>query len=164
MEIKLLVIDVDGTLTDGKIYYGNNDVEIKAFNAKDGALLKPLPFFGIRTVFLTGRKSEAVLRRATDLNAMAIQGIENKFDELRKLMKEYCIEPVQCAYIGDDLNDYSAMKICGFKACPADAAIEIKSICDYVSEFNGGHGAVRDICTFILQRDGKYDKVLDFYH
>ena len=160
---KLLILDVDGTLTDASIYYGDNNIEIKAFSAKDGAILKPMRSLGIELVFLTGRESQAVRRRAGDLNATAIQGIDDKAAELHKILAERQVRPEQCAYVGDDLNDYSAMKLCGFKACPADAVMEIRELCDYVSPFNGGHGAVRDICEEILKRDGKYEELLDYY-
>jgi len=82
---------------------------------------------------------------------------------MKALFSERKIEPVQCAYIGDDLNDYAAMKLCGFKACPADAVVEIRKLCDYVSPYSGGHGAVRDICEHILRREGIYGKLLEYY-
>ena len=163
MDIKILILDVDGTLTDGSVYYGDNHVEIKKFGIKDGAVLKPLPKLGIQTVFLTGRDSEASKRRAADLNAVAMQGIEDKKTVLSELLSERNIKYEQCAYIGDDLNDYAAMKMCGFKACPADAVAEIREICDYVSPYSGGHGAVRDICEHILKQEDKYDDFLSVY-
>jgi len=82
---------------------------------------------------------------------------------LKTLFSERNIEPGQCAYIGDDLNDYAAMKLCGFKACPADAVVEIRELCDYVSPYSGGYGAVRDICEYILKQEGKYNELLAFY-
>ena len=161
--IQLIILDVDGTLTDASVYYGGNNVEIKAFSTKDGAILKPLSQLGIEVIFLTGRESEAVTRRANDLNATAIQGIDDKLKVLKNLLAERDIEPENCAYIGDDLNDYAAMKLCGFKACPADAAKEIREICDYVSPYNGGHGAVRDVCERLLCKTGSYGKLLTLY-
>ena len=146
-----------------KVYYGDNYVEIKKFGIKDGAILKPLPKLGIETVFLTGRDSEATKRRAADLNVVAIQGVEDKRAVLSELLTERKIKYEQCAYIGDDLNDYAAMKMCGFKACPADAVVEIREICDYVSPYRGGHGAVRDICEYILKKGDKYDAFLTVY-
>ena len=163
MAIKLLIVDVDGTLSDGMLYYGNNGIEIKAFNVKDGAIIKPLHQLGINVVFLTGRTSEAVRRRAHDLNAVAMQGVEDKSSAFYNLLKEYNVKPEQCAYIGDDLNDYSAMKLCGFKACPADAVEEIRYICDYISPSNGGYGAVRDVCEHILVHEGRYNEFKSYY-
>jgi 3-deoxy-D-manno-octulosonate 8-phosphate phosphatase (KDO 8-P phosphatase) len=163
MEIKQLIIDVDGTLTDSSIYYGSGDIEIKAFSTKDGAIIKALRQLNIDVIFLTGRESIAVGRRAADLGVTAIQGIDDKLFILRKLLTEHKINLEQCAYIGDDLNDYSAMKCCYFKACPADAATEIREICNYISPFNGGHGAVRDICEYILKKNEQYKEFLNSF-
>jgi 3-deoxy-D-manno-octulosonate 8-phosphate phosphatase (KDO 8-P phosphatase) len=162
MSIKLLIVDVDGTLTDGTFYYGDGNLELKAFNTKDGAILKMLPQLGIDVVMLTGRESEAVTRRAAELGVMAIQKNLDKVSKSRELLDERDVEHEQVAYIGDDLNDYAAMKLCGFRACPADAVEQI-TICDYVSLYNGGHGAVRDVCEEILRRDGKYDEFLEIW-
>ena len=158
-----MICDVDGTLTDGFVYYGDGNLEIKAFSIKDGLVLKPLGLLGIEVVFLTGRESEAVNRRATEFGVAVIQGIRDKAAIVSNLLTERKIEPGQCAYIGDDINDYAAMNLCGFKACPADAAVEIRDICDYVSSYNGGHGAVRDICEHILKQDEKYGALLAYY-
>ena len=161
--VKILVCDVDGTLTDATIIYSDKDIESKAYSAKDGLVLKVLPHLSIEMIFMTGRKSEAVERRALDLGAKALQGVDDKAAVLRNVLTERGVEPEQCAYIGDDLNDYAAMKLCGFKACPADAVEEIRELSDYVSPYNGGHGAVRDICEHILKREGKYEELLAFY-
>jgi len=163
MSIKLIIIDVDGTLTDGTVLYGDSNLEIKAFSIKDGAIIKPLSSLGVKVLFLTGRTSEAVSRRADDLGVFAIQGVDNKERCLNNLFTEYNVKPEQCAYIGDDLNDYIAMKLCGFRACPADAAESIRDICDYISPFTGGKGAVRDICEHILIKEGKYNEFLAVY-
>ena len=158
VNIKIIILDVDGTLTDGCVYYGDNSIEIKAFDIKDGLILANLPRLGINIIFLTGRESEAVRRRAAELGATAVQGISDKQTVLHDLLSEHCISPEKVAYIGDDLNDYAAMKTCGFKACPSDAAAEIKAICDYISPFTGGNGAVRDICEHMLRKTGKYNE------
>jgi 3-deoxy-D-manno-octulosonate 8-phosphate phosphatase (KDO 8-P phosphatase) len=161
--LKIIILDVDGTLTDGTVTYGDNNLESKTFCVKDGLALKGLTKLGFAVYFLTGRTSEAAERRAKELNAVAIQGIDDKKTELINLLESKNISPSECAYIGDDLNDYAAMKLCGFKACPADAAREIREICDYVSPFCGGKGAVRDICEHILHKQGKYESLLDSY-
>ena len=163
MNIKLLVLDVDGTLTDGAIIHGNQGIELKAFNAKDGGMLKALPSLGIEVVFLTGRTSEAVSTRAREMRATAVQGIDDKLPVLTKLLEERGLGYENCAYVGDDLNDYEAMAKCGFRACPADAAREIRDICDYVSGKDGGQGAVRDACEALLERAGRYGDFLAFY-
>jgi 3-deoxy-D-manno-octulosonate 8-phosphate phosphatase (KDO 8-P phosphatase) len=163
MAIKLLIIDVDGTMTDGMILYGDNNLEIKAFSTRDGAVLKPLCKLGIDVVFMTGRASEATSRRAADLNVSTVQGVEDKSSALNEMLVEYSLLPEQCAYIGDDLNDFAAMKLCGFKACPADAVAEIRGICDYISPYKGGYGAVRDICEKLLIQEQKHDDFLNYY-
>ena len=161
--IKLLVLDVDGTLTDGSIIYGSDGIELKAFASKDGLMLKNLHLLGISIVIITGRESEAVARRAADYGAAAFQGVTDKAGVLREVLAERHIDPDHCAYIGDDLNDYSAMMMCGFRACPADAVAEVRAICDYVSPYKGGHGAVRDVCEYLLRREGRYDEYLAIF-
>ena len=164
VNIKLLVLDVDGTLTDGTIFHGNQCIELKAYNVKDGLILKALADLGIEVVFLTGRTSEATSVRAKELNAVAIQGVDDKLSVLTKLLLERGIDYKSCAYFGDDMNDYEVMSKCGFKACPSDAAKEIIEICDYVSSKNGGKGAVRDICEVLLQKCGMYGDFLALYN
>jgi 3-deoxy-D-manno-octulosonate 8-phosphate phosphatase (KDO 8-P phosphatase) len=162
--IELIVFDVDGTLTDGSILLDENGSEIKRFSAKDGLLVRVLPDIGIKTMILTGRISGAVQNRAEDLHISAVfQGVNNKVSTLTGYLAEEGIDFAECAYIGDDLNDYAAMQLCGFKACPADAAAEIRGLCDYVSPFGGGHGAVRDICEYIVKQSGKWGDVLHLF-
>jgi 3-deoxy-D-manno-octulosonate 8-phosphate phosphatase (KDO 8-P phosphatase) len=161
--IKLFIFDVDGTLTDGTIIYGGDGVELKAFNAKDGLALGALSKLGCDVIFFTGRSSEAVARRAAELDVKCVQGVVGKCGALQELLTERNIGAQNAAYIGDDLNDLSAMRLCGFKGCPSDAADEIKSICDYVSPKRGGCGAVRDILEYLLKEQGKWDMVLEIY-
>jgi len=161
--ISILVCDVDGTLTDGGVIFGDNG-EAKAFSVKDGLMLKVLPKLGIFVVFLTGRSSKIVEARGKELDIRDIlQNIADKENILLSYIAEHGIDAQNVAYIGDDLNDCAAMKLCGFKACPADAAAEIRKLCDYVSPFNGGHGAVRDICEYILKQNGKYGEFLNLF-
>ena len=172
MSILWIVFDVDGTLTDGTIHvsgsmkFGNEEsiYESKHFSARDGLLIRVLTDIGINTMFLTGRRSIAVDERARDLKITEVmQGVKDKRETLMRFLEERNIPSETVAYIGDDLNDYTAMALCGYKACPADAVIEICEFCDYVSPYNGGHGAVRDICEHILRRDGKYDAFLNLF-
>ena len=162
MQTDILILDVDGTLTQGGVAYGTDD-EIKEFNIKDGLIISVMAKLGISVVFLTGRRSAAVERRAMELGAEAIQGVYDKLPALQSIFAKRSILPENAAYIGDDLNDYAAMKICGFRACPADAAKEIKDICCYVSMYKGGQGAVRDIGEHLLKTHGYYDKLLELY-
>lgn len=159
-----IVFDVDGTLTDGSITISSNGVESKDFQAKDGILIRELPKLGFTTMFLTGRDSELTNIRAKDLNiSEVVQGVLNKDEVLKEYMLKNNLSGEQFAYIGDDVNDYKAMLLCAFKACPTDATLEIKRICNYVSGYKGGYGAVRDICEYLLQSEGKYLAFLDLF-
>jgi len=161
--IKLIVIDVDGTITDGSIVYGNEDIETKAFSVKDGLILKHMPIFGIDILFLTGRSSGAMKRRAADLKCALIENAENKEELLRDFISDRGLTWIDTAYIGDDLNDYRAMKLCGFRACPANGVEKIKEICDYISPRIGGDGAVRDICEVILKEQGLWERFIEYW-
>lgn len=145
--IKLLVMDVDGTLTDGKIYMGPDGEAMKAFDVKDGyAIAHMLPEMGIVPVIITGRESQIVANRAKELGITELyQGVSNKLDQLKKVAEKYSTPPEELAYIGDDLNDLECIEYCGFSACPNDAVEEIKNAVDYVCKYDGGRGSVRCI-------------------
>jgi len=157
-------LDVDGTLTDGKIYLDNGKNEFKAFNVKDGLLVVAAIKIGYDVIIMTGRKSEIVERRAFELGIEEYyQGVQNKKQALEKLMKEKEITYSNLAYLGDDLNDLPVMKEARFAGCPADAAEEVKEISDLVSEFDGGNGAVREILTHLIKAKGEYHQVIDSF-
>lgn len=160
-EINTLVIDVDGTLTDGGIYYGEQGIEIKKFSTKDAAAFFACNVLGIKTIVLTGRECSATERRLTELKVSLIQqGIHNKSEWLNVYMKNNNISKKEVGYIGDDLNDYDSMKMCGFIGCPATACAEIKEIADYVSTNSGGNGAVREIVEYILRQRGEWETAI----
>jgi 3-deoxy-D-manno-octulosonate 8-phosphate phosphatase (KDO 8-P phosphatase) len=162
--VKLIIFDVDGTLTDGSIILDSVGNEIKKFSAKDGQVMRVLPKLGMKTAILSGRASGAVKRRGEDLKMDAVlQDTPDKVDTLRQYLTQVGIDAEHTAYIGDDLNDYAAMRICGFKACPSDATQEIRDICDYVSPYAGGHGAVRDIIECLLKQLGKWNELLQIF-
>lgn len=146
-----LIIDVDGTLTDGKIYMGDNGELFKSFNIKDGyGISEILPAAKITPVILTGRESKILFNRCRELHIKKIySGIRNKLELLKEFVKSENTDFHALAYIGDDLNDAAAMTVCGLRACPSDAADEIKEICDFICEHAGGYGAVRDFIDFI---------------
>lgn len=146
MKIKLLVMDVDGTLTDGKIYMGENGEVMKAFNVKDGyAIAHMLPEMGIIPIIITGRKSDIVEKRARELRISELyQGIENKLAQLKIVAEKYKANPEEISYIGDDLNDLECIEFCGITACPADAVDEVKQRVTYVCKNAGGDGALRE--------------------
>lgn len=146
MKIKMLVMDVDGTLTDGHIYMGENGEVMKAFHAQDGyGIAGLLPKSGIIPVIITGRSSQITANRAAELHITHLyQGISDKLGLLKNLAGELGLTAEQIAYIGDDLNDLECIRWCGFTGCPADAVDEIQDEADYVCVRNGGCGAVRE--------------------
>lgn len=151
MDIKLLVMDVDGTLTDGKIYMSANGELMKAFNIKDGYALAHLREYGIEPVIITGRESEIVRQRCLELNILELyQGIENKLFLLKDICSKYGVDLSGVAYIGDDLNDLQCISYCGCTACPADAMDIVKKKVDYVCKARGGEGAVREFIENII--------------
>lgn len=155
--IKYLIMDVDGTLTDGKIYMGQSGEIMKAFNTKDGYGIHDIALpNGIMPVIITGRKSEIVLNRCRELSIKEVhQDVSNKVDKLRTLVEDLS----GVAYIGDDINDLSCMDIVkeagGVVGCPEDAVEKVKCIADYVAVHKGGDGAVRDFIEWIIERECK---------
>jgi len=145
-DIRFLVMDVDGVLSDGGMYYLSNGDEMKKFNTKDGYALMQLHKKGIKTAFLSsGFRQEIINDRASLLNIDYVYvGRENKKTILSNWLKELKIEFVHVAYLGDDLNDAEIMKIAGISACPSDASIEIKKIAHIVLQNKGGQGCVRE--------------------
>ncbi len=155
MKIKILVMDVDGTLTDGKIYIGSEGEVMKAFNVKDGYGISKLHQLDIVPVIITGRTSSILTKRAEELSIKEVfQGEDNKIFRLKEIAEKYNCDFSAIAYIGDDENDIECMKVCGIKACPQDAVLAVKQIVDFVSSKNGGEGAVRDFIDFLLKRNG----------
>lgn len=156
-DIKLLVIDVDGTMTDAGIYYDEHGNELKKFCTKDAAGFFAAHMVGIEIMVLTGRECEATTRRMNEMKVEYLyQNIKDKQAFLKKFMESHSITKDELGYIGDDLNDYPSMQLAGFIGCPADSCIEIREIADYVSTIKGGQGAVRDIIEYILRDSGKW--------
>lgn len=150
--IKIFVMDVDGTLTDGKIYIGDNGEMFKAFNIKDGyGIHEILPSYGIKTVIMTGRDSKSVLNRASELEVnYVLQNIKDKENALVELADSLNCGLNEIAYIGDDIIDVKAMKLCGITGCPADAADAVKNVSNFVSPHKGGEGAVRSFIDWLI--------------
>ena len=154
-DIRLLVLDVDGTLSDGTVYMGSEGEVCKAFSIKDGLGLKLMGDAGIQLAIITGRCSRMVELRAKELGIQHIvQGAQIKTDALLDLCKKLDIPPEETAYMGDDLNDLAVMDLCGLTACPADAAEDILARADYVARQPGGRGAVRDFVETYLKEKG----------
>ncbi len=156
--IKYIVIDVDGTLTDGSIYYDENGNELKKFNTKDAAGFFTSKTCGISTIVITGRHCHATELRMQEMQVdLLAQGIVDKVKYIKDYLTKNNIKKSELAYIGDDLNDYSGMQLACFKACPCDAAEEIKNIADYISPYAGGQGAFRDVIHFILKQRNQWE-------
>lgn len=163
-QIKLIILDVDGTLTDGKIYYDSQGNEVKAFNAKDGMAIAQATSRGIEFGIITGRNSSIVERRAYELGIKYLyQGIHNKVEVAEALILKMGITYEEVMYIGDDINDLAIMSKVGWKACPQDAAEEVVECCDIISKYTGGNGAVREIVENVLKSQGKWNEIVTKY-
>lgn len=152
--ISALLMDVDGTLTDGKIYISAEGEGFKAFDVKDGyGICRLLPQYGITPVIVTGRTSEIVARRGAELGITNIyQGVEDKGACVRAISAQLGIPLAEMAFMGDDLNDLPAMELCGVAGCPADAVDGVREICDFIAEAPGGRGAVREFIQWLINR------------
>ena len=155
MSIKMLVMDVDGTLTDGHIYIGSEGEMMKAFHVQDGyAIAHILPNKGIVPVIITGRSSEIVERRAAELKITHLhQGVSDKLEKLREVASALDVSMEEIADIGDDVNDLECIKCCGLTACPADAVPVVCKAVKYVCTRNGGSGAVREFIDSFMGED-----------
>lgn len=152
MNIKMLVMDVDGTLTDGHIYMSENREIMKAFDVRDGyAIANILPAHKITPVIITGRSSKIVEKRAAELNISHLyQGVSDKRRILETAKKTLGVSTDEIAYIGDDVNDLDCILCCGLTACPADAVPAVQSKVDFVCTHSGGRGAVREFIDYIV--------------
>ena len=162
--VKLLMLDVEGVLTDGKIIYNDRGEEIKAFNVRDGHGLKLLMRAGIEIALITGRKSKVVLHRARDLGIKKVyQGVINKIEIYEKILKEKKLKDINVGFVGDDLVDIPVLKRVGFSAAVGDAIPEVKKVVDYVASKRGGEGAVREICELLLKVQNKWEGITERY-
>ena len=145
-KIRLLVMDVDGTLTDGCIYIGPEGETMKAFHVQDGyGIVHILPDLDIVPAIITGRKSQIVEKRAGELHIRHLyQGVADKLSRLKELASTLGLEAENIAYIGDDSNDLDCIRYCGFSACPHDAVPDVLDAVSYVCKRDGGRGAVRE--------------------
>jgi 3-deoxy-D-manno-octulosonate 8-phosphate phosphatase (KDO 8-P phosphatase) len=160
--IKMLVMDVDGVLTDGRILYSADGVEIEAFFVRDGLGLRAAQRAGLVTAILTGRSSMAVARRAKELGIPEIhQGIPNKMDAYETLLRRHGLTDEAVAYVGDDLNDLPLLVRAGLSAAPADAADEVKAKVAFVTSRGGGRGAVREVIDLILKAQGRWERAME---
>ncbi|MCX7982675.1 MAG: HAD-IIIA family hydrolase [Syntrophales bacterium] len=164
VNIRLLILDVDGVLTDGRIVFDDEGRESKFFDVRDGHGLKMLMNFGIDVIFMTGRKSRAVDHRARDLGVKEVhQGIWDKLACYEDILRRHQLKDEEVAFIGDDIVDIPVLKRVGFAVAVADAEEETKAFVDYVTSKKGGRGAVREICTLILKAQGHWSQVAERY-
>jgi 3-deoxy-D-manno-octulosonate 8-phosphate phosphatase (KDO 8-P phosphatase) len=149
--ITYIILDVDGTLTDSSVIYSDNGSEIKKFSIRDGIGFAAARQRNIKIVVVTGRVCDAPKRRMEELGASElIQGVINKYEFIQNYIKSNGLNPETIGYVGDDINDYYAMQLVGYVACPRDACNEVKEIADYISPVRGGKGAFRDIVEHII--------------
>lgn len=150
-KIKLVALDVDGVMTDGSLTFLEDGREIKTYNAKDGLGVVMLEKAQIITAIITGRENNVVRYRAEQLNIKELyMGQKNKVFALQELCEKYNLNMDEVAYMGDDLPDICILKEVGLKCCPSDAVKEVKNECNFISNFKGGKGAVRELCDLIL--------------
>jgi len=162
--IKMFLLDVDGVLTDGKLYFSNSGDELKAFNIQDGLGIKFLQRNGITVGIVTGKRSQLVANRARDLGIeIVVQGREDKLVAIQEIMVGRDINLSEVAYMGDDLPDLSAINAVGLGMTVANGVPEIKKSAHWISRYNGGDGAVREACEFILNAQGKWERLLRDY-
>ena len=162
--IKLLVLDVDGVLSDGNLYFSDKGDELKAFSTLDGQGIKLLQNAGIEVALITGRKSNIVASRAKELGiSKLVQGREDKLDALDDILAELKLTYQEVAYIGDDLPDLACIRRVGFGATVPNANPLIIQHALCCTERSGGQGAVREICDLILQAQNKFDAAIAPY-
>ncbi len=162
--VQLLLLDVDGVLTDGTLIYSHNAAESKMFNTQDGFGLRLLREANIDIGIITARKSEPVTRRAEELQMRYVyQGSSNKLDAYKEIMKQSGLKPFEIGYMGDDWLDMVLLRRVGFCAVPANAVEEVKEVAHYITKRAGGHGAVREVCNLLLQSRKLFDACLQDY-
>jgi len=164
MDVQLLILDVDGVMTDGGIIRDDTGQQIKRFHVRDGAGIVMWRRLDKHVAVITGKESDVVTHRAEELGIEYVyQNVSNKADVFAELIEQLGITAAQVAYIGDDLPDLPVMKKVGVPIAVADAAEEVRAVAKYVTRFPGGYGAVRDGIEYLLKEMGLWQKVVDRY-
>lgn len=162
--VKAVILDVDGVLTDGGIYYDPTGREIKRFHVTDGLGIELLRHAGIRVAILSGRVSEALTRRAAELKvAECYQGVRDKKAQIEKLRQQWQLKADELLYVGDDLNDLPAFETVGVRVAVANAVAELKQRAHYTTQASGGNGAVREVCEWLLKARGDWEQAVENY-
>ena len=162
--VRLMAFDIDGVMTDGRLYFSPAGDELKAFFSRDGLGLKMLAKSGVRLAIITGRDSPIVLRRADNLGVSLVrQGVEDKRAAMADLLRGEGLDFNQAGYMGDDVVDLAVMASCAFSATVPDCHRLIRQQADYVATARAGSGAVREVCEFLLQAQGNWESVMAAY-
>ena len=160
-DLRILLLDVDGVMTDGGIILTGQNQEAKRFDVQDGMGVNMLRSAGLMVGIVTSRTSDVVQRRATELNIDELfQGVKDKPSVLASLTDNHGIEPAQAAFVGDDLQDIPLLRRVGIAIAVANAVSEVKTCCDYVTRTEGGHGAVREVAEWLLELRGDKNRVI----
>ncbi|NOU44463.1 MAG: 3-deoxy-manno-octulosonate-8-phosphatase KdsC [Methyloglobulus sp.] len=163
-QLKLLILDVDGVLTDGRLFFDNEGIEYKCFHARDGHGIKLLRQTGVEVAVISGRKSNSVALRMKNLGIEFVyQGHENKLQAYAELLETLKINPEHTAHVGDDLLDLPIMTRVGLAIAVNDANFAVKARADWCTTLPGGHGAVREVCDLIMQAQGNFEAILNGY-
>ncbi len=164
-KIKWFVMDVDGVLTDGKVIYDSDGKETKNFSIKDGLGIRFLSRAGIKTAIITGRTSPMVLKRALELEITeVIQDAKQKLPVYEEFKKKHGLKDEEILYIGDDYVDLPILRRVGFPVCVPSAPEGVKEVCAYITQTEGGNGAVREVIEKLLFLQGKLDEILERYY
>jgi 3-deoxy-D-manno-octulosonate 8-phosphate phosphatase (KDO 8-P phosphatase) len=163
-EIKALVLDVDGVLTDASLFYSSRGEALKAFSARDGFAIRLAVTEGIPVAVLSGRLAGPVRPRLRDLGIppeLTVQGSRDKRADISSLADRLGLSLAEIAFMGDDFPDLPALTLVGLAACPADAAVEVRERCHFVASSPGGRGAVRELVKVLLEARGRWSKVVE---
>lgn len=162
--VKAVLLDVDGVLTDGGIYYDPTGREIKRFHVADGLGIELLRQASIRVAILSGRASEALTRRAAELKILeCYQGVRDKKAQIERLRQQWQLKREELLYVGDDLNDLPAFEAVGVRVAVANSAPELKARADFVTQASGGNGAVREVCEWLLKAQEVWEQTVEAY-
>ena len=163
-KISLLILDVDGVLTDGQLLFSDQGEAMKVFNTQDGLGISAANQAGLKTAIITGRETEMVRRRGAELNITDVfQGAKDKLQAYHQLLHKYSLQPDQAAYIGDDINDLAVMTRVGLACAVANAVVDVKKRAHFITTREGGRGAVREVIELILRAQGKWDNIVETY-
>ncbi|MBN1123564.1 MAG: HAD-IIIA family hydrolase [Sedimentisphaerales bacterium] len=163
-QIRLLILDLDGVLTDGSIFLHADGSESKRFHVQDGHGIKMWQRAGLEVAIISGREAKVTDLRAEQLGIQhVLQGRKKKLPTFESLLSELCLRQEQVAYIGDDLLDIPLIRRAGFGVAVANAVNEVKDAADYVTQLNGGRGAVREVIEYILKRSDRWQELMDPY-